>query len=47
MSIGTVKNSKLIVESDSANAVLLRNGGANGHWNLNFIINFHKIRYEQ
>ncbi|XP_056688782.1 uncharacterized protein [Spinacia oleracea] len=35
-----VKHRKLIVESDSANAVLWCNGRSKGPWNLNFIINF-------
>lgn len=43
MSLGTLQNSELIVEPDSADAILLCNGGANGPWNLNFIINFIKF----
>ncbi|XP_056685365.1 uncharacterized protein [Spinacia oleracea] len=39
-SIEWIKQSRIIVESDSANAVLRCNDDNNGPWNLNFIINF-------
>lgn len=38
--IEMIQNGKLIVESDSSNAVQWGNEGNNGPWNLNFIINF-------
>ena len=40
LTMENARNSKLIVESDSANAVSWCTGENNGPWNLTFIINF-------
>ncbi|XP_048502690.1 uncharacterized protein LOC125498510 [Beta vulgaris subsp. vulgaris] len=39
-SIGCLSGAKMMVESDSLNAVSWCNGNADGPWNLNFVINF-------